>query len=155
MVRLVIDCIVRNKCWKLIRFSFSIQFKRVLFVQVFFNRSPNWNFFHLNFCSILHTHFSEFIVLPVTYFWKKTSFFDGLGYIVFIHKRFCCAQLQVFSHIWEQYFSYSKKLVDPNFWPSVYYGFSLLHKLSLVLQPWMTAYIRKTDGVYISVPQKR
>jgi hypothetical protein len=30
-----------------------------------------------------------------------------------------------------------------------YYGFRLVHKLSLVLQPWMSAYIRKTDGVYI------
>ena len=36
----------------------------------------------------------------------------------------------------------------------VYYEFSLLHIFSLVLQPWMSAYIRKTDGVYISVPQK-
>jgi hypothetical protein len=27
--------------------------------------------------------------------------------------------------------------------------FSLLHIFSLVLQPWMSAYIRKTDGVYI------
>ena len=33
----------------------------------------------------------------------------------------------------------------------IYYGFSLLHKFSLVVQPWMSAYIRKTDGVYISV----
>jgi hypothetical protein len=37
----------------------------------------------------------------------------------------------------------------------VYYEFSLLHIFSLVLQPWMSAYIRKTDGVYISVPKKR
>jgi len=36
----------------------------------------------------------------------------------------------------------------------VYYGFSLLHKFSLVLQPGMSAYIRKTDGVYISAFQK-
>jgi hypothetical protein len=35
----------------------------------------------------------------------------------------------------------------------LYYGFSLLHIFSLVLQPWMSAYIRKTDGVYISVPK--
>jgi hypothetical protein len=35
----------------------------------------------------------------------------------------------------------------------IYYEFSLLHKFSLVLQPWMSAYIRKTDGVYISVPK--
>jgi hypothetical protein len=35
----------------------------------------------------------------------------------------------------------------------IYYGFSLLHIFSLVLQPWMSAYIRKTDGVYISVPK--
>jgi hypothetical protein len=34
----------------------------------------------------------------------------------------------------------------------IYYEFSLLHIFSLVLQPWMSAYIRKTDGVYISVP---
>ena len=34
-----------------------------------------------------------------------------------------------------------------------YYEFSLLHIFSLVLQPWMSAYIRKTDGVYISVPK--
>jgi hypothetical protein len=33
--------------------------------------------------------------------------------------------------------------------------FSLLHIFSLVLQPWMSANIRKTDGVYISVPKKR
>ena len=33
----------------------------------------------------------------------------------------------------------------------MYYGFSLLHKLAR--QPWMSAYIRKTDGVYISAPQ--
>ena len=35
----------------------------------------------------------------------------------------------------------------------LYYEFSLLHIFSLVLQPWMSAYIRKTDGVYISVPK--
>jgi hypothetical protein len=32
-----------------------------------------------------------------------------------------------------------------------YYEFSLLHTFSLVLQPWMSAYIRKTDGVYMYV----
>ena len=37
----------------------------------------------------------------------------------------------------------------------IYYEFSLLHKLSLVLQPLMSAYIRKTDGVYIWMPRKR
>jgi hypothetical protein len=37
----------------------------------------------------------------------------------------------------------------------LYYEFSLLHIFSLVLQPWMSAYIRKTDGVYIFSPQKR
>ena len=31
----------------------------------------------------------------------------------------------------------------------IYYEFSLLHIFSLVIQPWMSAYIRKTDGVYI------
>ena len=36
---------------------------------------------------------------------------------------------------------------------TIYYEFSLLHIFSLVLQPWMSAYIRKTDGVYISVPK--
>ena len=38
---------------------------------------------------------------------------------------------------------------------SLYYEFSLLHIFSLVMQPWMSAYIRKTDGVYIFSPQKR
>ena len=38
---------------------------------------------------------------------------------------------------------------------NIYYGFSLLHIFSLVLQPWMSAYIRKTDGVYISAPHQR
>jgi len=33
----------------------------------------------------------------------------------------------------------------------MYYGFSLLHKFSLVVQPSMSAYIRKTDEVYMSV----
>jgi hypothetical protein len=33
----------------------------------------------------------------------------------------------------------------------VYYEFSLLHIFSLVLQPWMSAYIRKTGGVYMYV----
>jgi hypothetical protein len=28
----------------------------------------------------------------------------------------------------------------------IYYEFSVLHIFSLVLQPWMSAYIRKTDG---------
>ena len=32
-----------------------------------------------------------------------------------------------------------------------YYGFGLLHTFSLVLQPWMSAYIWKTDGVYMYV----
>jgi hypothetical protein len=45
----------------------------------------------------------------------------------------------------------------PNWHPmqviNLYYEFSLLHIFSLVLQPWMSAYIRKTDGVYISVPK--
>jgi hypothetical protein len=42
-----------------------------------------------------------------------------------------------------------------NMYPNIYiyYEFSLLHIFSLVLQPWMSAYIRKTDGVYISVPK--
>ena len=40
-----------------------------------------------------------------------------------------------------------------NLYTVIYYGFSLLHIFSLVLQPWMSAYIRKTDGVYISVPK--
>ena len=33
----------------------------------------------------------------------------------------------------------------------LYYEFSLLHIFSLVIQPWMSAYIRKTDGVYMYV----
>ena len=37
----------------------------------------------------------------------------------------------------------------------IYYGFSLLHKFSLLLQTWMSAYILKTYRVYISVSQKR
>ena len=36
-----------------------------------FNRSPNWNFFHLIFCSVLHSLLRA-IVLPVTYFWINT-----------------------------------------------------------------------------------
>ena len=46
-------------------------------------------------------------------------------------------------------YTYNKYWIDIN----IYYGFSLLHIFSLVLQPWMSAYIRKTDGVYISVPK--
>jgi hypothetical protein len=42
----------------------------------------------------------------------------------------------------------------PVIYNNIYYGFSLLHIFSLVLQPWMSAYIRKTDEVYISVPKK-
>jgi uncharacterized membrane protein SpoIIM required for sporulation len=33
----------------------------------------------------------------------------------------------------------------------IYYEFSLLRIFSLVIQPWMSAYIRKTDGVYMYV----
>jgi hypothetical protein len=33
----------------------------------------------------------------------------------------------------------------------LYYEFSLLRIFSLVIQPWMSAYIRKTDGVYMYV----
>ena len=33
----------------------------------------------------------------------------------------------------------------------IYYEFSLLHIFSLVIQPLMSAYIRKTDGVYMYV----
>jgi hypothetical protein len=40
-----------------------------------------------------------------------------------------------------------------NIYIYIYYEFSLLHIFSLVLQSWMSAYIRKTDGVYISVPK--
>ena len=47
---------------------------------------------------------------------------------------------------------YDKIHVDINI--NQYYEFSLLHIFSLVLQPWMSEYIRKTDGVYISVPKK-
>ena len=32
-----------------------------------------------------------------------------------------------------------------------YYEFSLLRIFSLVIQPWMSAYIPKTDGVYMYV----
>ena len=35
----------------------------------------------------------------------------------------------------------------------IYHEFNLLHIFSLFPQPWMSAYIRKTDGVYISVPK--
>ena len=34
---------------------------------------------------------------------------------------------------------------------NIYYEFSLLHIFSLVIKPWMSAYIRKTDGVYMYV----
>ena len=34
---------------------------------------------------------------------------------------------------------------------TIYYEFSLLHIFSLVIQPWMSAYIQKTDGVYMYV----
>jgi hypothetical protein len=32
---------------------------------------------------------------------------------------------------------------------NIYYGFSLLHTFALVIRPWMSTYIQKTDGVYI------
>ena len=35
----------------------------------------------------------------------------------------------------------------------LYYGFSLLHIFSLVLQPWMSAYIRKTDWYIFQSPK--
>ena len=35
----------------------------------------------------------------------------------------------------------------------IYYKFSLLHIFSLVLQPWMSAYIRKTDGYIFQSPK--
>jgi hypothetical protein len=34
---------------------------------------------------------------------------------------------------------------------AIYYGFSLLHTFSLVPQPWMSAYIRTTDGVFFKL----
>jgi hypothetical protein len=34
---------------------------------------------------------------------------------------------------------------------NIFSEFSLLHIFSLVIQPWMSAYIRKTDGVYMYV----
>jgi hypothetical protein len=40
-------------------FSFFNQITRVFGCASLFNRSPNWNLFHLIFCSILHTHFCE------------------------------------------------------------------------------------------------
>ena len=41
--------------------------------------------------------------------------------------------------------------IKRNAFITVYYEFSLLRIFSLVIQPWMSAYIRKTDGVYMYV----
>ena len=54
-------------------------------------------------------------------------------------------------------FDYSRNVCQPlifNFrwnYIYIYYEFSLLRIFSLVIQPWMSAYIRKTDGVYMYV----
>jgi len=66
---------------KIYWFSFSNQITRVLVVQVCLTEVQTktlFTYFFVQFCMLTSA---------VTY------------YIVFIHERFCCAQLQVFSHI--------------------------------------------------------
>ena len=57
-----------------------------------------------------------------------------------VHKR----RGQLFCQVIKNYNFIIISVIQVN----IYYGFSLLHLFSLVLQPWMSAYIRKT---YISV----
>ena len=77
-----------------------------------FNRSPNWNFFHLIFCSIFAINSTS----GCLFLNKYLIVFGGLGYIVFIHKKFCCAQLQIFSQFEKNI------LVTVKNWWSLTYG---------------------------------
>jgi hypothetical protein len=122
-VILVIDCVMSNKCSKLISFHFTTRLNVFWLYNFFFSRSQTETFFikfFVQFCILTSASNSTSCYL----FLKKYLIcFGGLGYIVFIHKMFCCgecAQLQVLSHIWKTYFSYSEKLVVPNLWLSVY-----------------------------------
>ena len=54
-------------------------------------------------------------------FEKNTLSFLVVWVILCLSIKMGCVQLQVCSHIWEKYFSYTEKLVVPNLWPSVYY----------------------------------
>jgi hypothetical protein len=86
-----------------------------------------------------------------------TSFFNDVKicvasyfmYGVVSHEGKCCTKfLNQYSFICSKFYKLYTYSIN-------IYEFSLLHIFALVLQPWMSAYIRKTDGVYISVPQKR
>jgi len=68
-------------------------------MQVFFSRSQTetfFTYFYVQFCILTSASNSTSGYLFLK---KYLIFFGGLGYIVFINKMFCCAQLQVFSHI--------------------------------------------------------
>ena len=97
-------------------------------------------------------------------FWKKCSFNENIQGKLDLKKiLLTTGHMNILKNIYlfENYATYKHNLFpytypygDTYLYIYIYYKFSLLHIFSLVLQPWMSAYIRKTDGVYISVPQK-
>jgi hypothetical protein len=56
-------------------------------------------------------------------------------------------QIYFFQHSFSYFIYWSYSFSSFLIWIKIYYEFSLLHIFSLVIQPWMSAYIRKTDGV--------
>jgi hypothetical protein len=85
-------------------------------------------------------YFCHITVLPVTLFLRKTSFLLVVWVILCSSiEGFVVRNCRFFHTFENNSLATVKKLVDPNLWSSVYYGFSLLHKFSLALQPWMSA----------------
>ena len=125
-VRIVIDCIMSNKFWKWVSFHLPTRLNVFWLCKFFLSDVQTETFytwFFVQFCILTSASYSTSCYLFLK---KYLIFFGGLGYIVFIHKRFCCAQLQVFPHIWEKYFSCRENLVVPNLWPSVYIYFIII-----------------------------
>jgi hypothetical protein len=97
-------------------FSFSNQITRVLVVQVYLIEVQSETFFtkcFVQFCILTSARYSTSCYLFLK---KYLIIFGGLGYIVFIYKKFCCAQLQVF-HTFEK-----NILVTVKNWWSLTYG---------------------------------
>jgi hypothetical protein len=70
-VRLVIDCIMGNKCWKLISFHFPTRLN-VLWLCKYFSQKSKLKFVSLNFQFNSAYSLQRAIVLPVTHLWKNT-----------------------------------------------------------------------------------
>ena len=112
------------------------------------NKLSNVSYGILFYCL---TKFNQKILILSRFCYKKLFFLCNHDNWI-VYQILLQYKVVLFVKIWRQHVCYFlRNCLCLNI--VLYYGFSLLPIFSLVLQPWMSAYIRKTDGVYISVPK--